>query len=61
LTHSSPKIASNGKVVFNFTYTAPSVEGKITLYATGNSSNNDETKRNDKWNFANNYEVVVKK
>lgn len=61
LVHSAPKPAEGGKVLFTFSYTAPSSEGKVTLYASGNSANLDETKKNDDWNFAAPFEVTVKK
>lgn len=61
LVHSAPKPADKGKVTFTFSYTAPSTEGKVTLYASGNSANLDETKKNDAWNFAPSLEITVKK
>ncbi len=61
LIHSSPKVASGNKVSFIFTLTAPTDANRVIIYATGNSTDNDGTKRNDFWNFAENFEVTIKK
>jgi len=59
LTHQAPKTASNGNVVFSFTFTAPATEGAVTLFANGNSVNLDGTNGNDQWNFAQNKTITV--
>ncbi len=61
LVHSSPKFASGNKVSFIFSLTAPANVNRVIIYATGNSTDNDGTKRNDYWNFAENFEVTIKK
>jgi predicted carbohydrate-binding protein with CBM5 and CBM33 domain len=59
LTHSKPKNPLNGKITFKFKYTAPGTAGEITIYANGNSTNNDESKKGDVWNYAPNKVVKV--
>lgn len=59
LTHTSPKAPSAGVVTFNFKYTAPSTPGDVTLYANGNSVNNNGSSGGDQWNFAANKVVSV--
>lgn len=59
LTHISPMAASQGMVVFNFTYTAPLTAGQVTLYAAGNSVNNNGSNTGDAWNFAANKVITV--
>ncbi len=59
LTHSSPKTSSSGSVVFNFTYTAPNSAGEVTLYAAGNSVNQNGDNTGDAWNFAANKIIAV--
>lgn len=41
LTHASPQAFTNGELSFEFSLRAPSQEGKVTLYASGNSANGD--------------------
>ena len=60
LTHSQPKLSSEGKVIFPFSFTAPSVEAEVTLFANGNSVNLDGTNSGDSWNFAPNKIIAVK-
>jgi len=52
LTQPSSKTYSNGSYTFNFTVTAPSIPGTITLYATGMS-------KKQEWNFAQNFSIAV--
>jgi hypothetical protein len=59
LTHVAPKTPSAGKVTFQFNYTAPSVVGQQTLYANGNSVNNNGGNNGDQWNFASNKIINV--
>ncbi len=59
LTHTSPKAASGGSVVFEFSYTAPATAGDIILYANGNSVNLNGQNTGDQWNFASNKTVTV--
>lgn len=59
LTHTAPKDPTQGKVTFDFTYTAPTSAGTVTMAANGNSVNKDGTSSNDKWNFAANHEIEV--
>ena len=59
LTHQAPQTSTNGQVVFTFTYTAPVVEGSVTMFANGNSVNFDGTNSNDEWNFAENKSISV--
>lgn len=59
LTHSSPKSPSANIVTFDFTYTAPSTTGNVTLYANGNSVNLNGGSNGDLWNFAPNKVIVV--
>lgn len=39
LTHSAPKAFTSGELRFDFTMTAPSTAGTVTLYGAGNSAN----------------------
>lgn len=59
LTHVLPKQSSNGVVIFNFTYTAPSSQGEQTIYANGNSVNFNGQNTGDQWNFAPNKIIHV--
>jgi hypothetical protein len=60
LTHTVPKQPTSGSVTFAFQVVAPTAAGNITLYANGNSVNNDGSSSGDEWNFASNKNVVVK-
>jgi hypothetical protein len=51
LTHTSPKSFSADTVSWFFNYTAPSSPGYDTLYACGNSTNNNGQTTGDTWNF----------
>ena len=59
LTHSEPKSPVDGKVTFKFSFTAPGTPGEVTIYANGNSTNNDEKKKGDVWNYAPNKIIKV--
>jgi len=59
LTHTHPKSFINDTVSWQFSYTASEVLGYDTLFATGNSSNNDSTNENDKWNWSPNKVVRI--
>lgn len=59
LTHRHPKPFSAGLVSWNFRYTAPNTPGTDTLYATGNSCNNDGLSDGDEWNWSPNRTVRI--
>ncbi|QQS35933.1 MAG: hypothetical protein IPM56_17090 [Ignavibacteriales bacterium] len=59
LTHKDPKAPADGKITFKFSFTAPDTAGEITIYANGNSTNNDESKKGDAWNYAPNKIVRI--
>lgn len=60
LTHKDPKAFAGDTLKFRFRYIAPSTPNVIdTLFANGNSSNNDLGSDNDKWNYANNFLINV--
>jgi hypothetical protein len=59
LTHRFPKTFSNDTLFWTFKYTAPGTEQTDTLYAVGNSCNNDTTSSNDEWNFSPNFLIRV--
>lgn len=59
LTHVLPKAPSAGVVTFNFTYTAPSVQGTQTIYANGNSVNFNGQNTGDQWSYALNKIVQI--
>lgn len=59
LTHTSPKQPASGSVVFEFEYTAPATPGLVSLAATGNSVNRDQTSSGDAWNHANNLQINI--
>jgi hypothetical protein len=59
LTHSYPKAFASDTVYWLFKYTAPPMAQMDTLYAVGNSTNNDSTTSNDEWNFCSNFPVRV--
>jgi len=59
LTQSHPKPFTNDTVSWSFKYTAPASEQIDTLYAVGNSTNNDTTSDNDEWNFSPNFTIRV--
>lgn len=51
LTHTAPKLFSGDTVSWFFNYTAPPTAGYDTLYACGNSTNNNGQNTGDTWNF----------
>jgi len=59
LTHTAPKASSGEVVRFDFGYTAPATQGQATLYANGNSVNDNGLNTGDQWNYANNFVVTV--
>ncbi len=60
LTHRYPKLFTGDTLKFTFKYVAPPVFNVFdTLFANGNSVNNDTTSENDNWNFAANFQVFV--
>lgn len=59
LTHVQPKMPLANEVSFEFSYTAPSVTGSVTIYANGNSVNLDNSNSGDQWNFAPNKTINV--
>jgi hypothetical protein len=59
LTHRHPRSFTNDTVKWQFNYTASSVTGYDTLFATGNSTNDDTTSENDKWNWSPNKVVRI--
>ncbi len=59
LTHISPMSPSGGTVSFSFQYKAPASAGTVTLYANGNSVNDNGSNDGDNWNFALNKTVNV--
>lgn len=59
LTHRHPKSFTNDTVKWQFNYTASNVTGYDTLFATGNSANNDTTSDNDGWNWSPNKVVRI--
>lgn len=59
LTHSYPKAFSNDTVSWQFKYTAPNFAVFDTLFASANSTNNDTTSDNDRWNWSPNKLVRV--
>lgn len=61
LTHTMPRFRSGTDTIkWLFKYRAPLTVGWIdTLYAAGNSVNNDTTPDGDVWNYASNFQVRV--
>lgn len=59
LTHTHPKLFTNDTVSWSFTYIAPNTPMVDTLFATGNSTNNDNKSFGDQWNWSANRQVVV--
>jgi len=61
LTHQQPKQMSNGKVTFEFYWTAPTQPGSYYLQAVGLASNNNNKEdNNDLWNFAPPQTILVR-
>ena len=60
LTHKQPKPFNGDTLKFTFKYIAPSTANVVdTIFANGNSTNNDMGSDNDKWNYAANFTVSV--
>ncbi|MBC8042249.1 MAG: T9SS type A sorting domain-containing protein [Rhizobacter sp.] len=61
LTHVGgvPIAFSGGSASVQFSYTAPSTAGSDTIYANGNSTNDDGGNYGDEWNFAPNFPITV--
>lgn len=59
LTHTNPKAFNSNSVSWSFKYTAPNFVTIDTLYATGNSTNNDNSSDNDQWNWSANKNIRV--
>jgi hypothetical protein len=59
LTHRRPTLFSSDTVSWVFRYTANFTIGYDTLFATGNSCNNDSLSDNDQWNWSPNKVVRI--
>lgn len=59
LTHTHPKLFSHDTVSWIVRYTASSVTGYDTLYATSNSTNDSGSSEGDKWNWSQNKPVRI--
>ena len=59
ITHRYPKLFTIDTLQFTFKYTAPSIPGADTLFANGNSVNNDNSPGLDIWNYANNFSINI--
>ena len=59
LTQSKPRAPSNGKVTFQFLYTAPATPGIQTIYAVGLSADDNGGSGGDLWNNAPLFTVSV--
>jgi hypothetical protein len=59
LTHTAKKLFSGDTVSWTFNYTAPSIVGWDTLYACGNSTNNNGSSSGDTWNFITRFPVKI--
>lgn len=60
LTHKMPKAFVGDTLKFIFRYIAPAAPNTIdTIFANGNSTNNDLGSDNDKWNYATNFLVSI--
>lgn len=59
LSHRFPKEFVNDTLFWTFKYTAPTTALTDTLYAVGNSCNNDTSSSNDEWNFSPNFVIRV--
>lgn len=60
LTHRSPKLFTNDTLTFTFRYVAPNTPNVVdTLFANGNSTNNDTNSSNDLWNYADNFPINI--
>lgn len=60
LTHRYPKLFTSDTLVFTFRYVAPDTFNIVdTIFANGNSVNDDTTSENDHWNYARNFLINV--
>lgn len=60
LTHISPKVPSGDSIMWTFRYVAPNTPNtKDTIYANGNSVNNDGIPVFDEWNYAANKIITI--
>lgn len=59
LTHTAKRTFSGGEVIWTFNYTAPNNVGWDTLYACGNSVNNNGQNTGDTWNFKARFPVKI--
>ncbi len=60
LTHKEPKLFAGDTLKFYFRYIAPNTPNVTdTIFANGNSTNNDVSSDNDKWNYSQNFLVSV--
>lgn len=60
LTHKRPKLFTGDSVEFIFRYIAPSTPNVTdTIFANGNSTNNNVSSDGDKWNYASNFLVSI--
>jgi hypothetical protein len=59
LTHTAKKLFSGDTVSWTFNYTAPNSTGWDTLYACGNSTNNNGSSSGDTWNFRIRFPVKI--
>lgn len=60
LTHTHPVPFQGDTLKFTFKYVAPNTPNIVdTIFANGNSANNDTTSKNDQWNYAENFRVNI--
>ena len=59
LTHTAKRTFSGNEVTWTFNYTAPNTAGWDTLYAVGNSVNNNGNNSGDTWNFLTRFPVKI--
>jgi hypothetical protein len=59
LTHTSPKYSSSGKVIFQFSYSAPKIAGEQYLFASGNIANMNGKKTGDSWSHAPTKKITI--
>ena len=60
LTHKYPILFTDDTLRILFKYVAPNTPNVIdTIFANGNSTNNDTTSHDDKWNYADNFLITV--
>lgn len=59
VTHSSPKMFSNGRATFTFTWTAPTAPGSYILRGSGNAVDLTGGSNNDEFNYLQNSPVYL--